>query len=261
MKDPLAATIDQIREQAKSLNLTVFYSSVPNDERRTIHWNDDHGGDWKSFLECARNAGIKLVYLHWEIFEQSELDDALGADTENEESQDEEDEALIAQIEQFQDRVGLTACLEIAFINDGISHIFYESADWLSKFEELIADDSEEIEDFDVKEPKVDAAVVNKWARELASHPKYSGCKSGDEREFLLEQIAGTEFPKIPLWPTIRRAETIFAMEIKDQEEERLSAQAREMRRQGLNMNAIAKKLKISRDRVSGLLAEGSGTK
>ena len=260
MKDHLATTVDQIREHAKSLNLSVFYSSVPNDERRTIHWNDDHGGDWKSFLECASNAGVKLVYLHWETFEQSELDNALGADTDKE-LQDEKDEALTAQIEQFQDKVGLTASLEVAFMSDGISHIFYEPADWLTKFEELIADDSEEIEDFEVKEPKVDAALVNKWARELASHPKYSGCKSGDEREFLLEQIAGTEFPKIPLWPTIRRAETIFAMEIKDQEEERLSAQAREMRRQGLNMNAIAKKLKISRDRVSGLLAEGSGTK
>lgn len=28
---------------AKSLDLTALYSSIPNDERQTIHWHEEHG--------------------------------------------------------------------------------------------------------------------------------------------------------------------------------------------------------------------------
>lgn len=79
VNDLLATTIAQIRELAKSLGLTIFYSSVPNDERRTVHWDEEHGGDWKNFLECAKSTGTRILYLHWEAFVESEVDEALAA--------------------------------------------------------------------------------------------------------------------------------------------------------------------------------------
>lgn len=175
-------------------------------------------------------------------------------------SSDQEDKVLRAQIEQFREKIGLTASIEVAFVTDGISHVYYEPAEWISTFEKLTPNDTDE-SDIEDEETKVDSAVVKKWAHQLASHPKYGSCRSDDQREFLLEQFAGEEVATLPVWPILRRAETIYLMEIKEQEEENLSTQAQELRNQGLNMNAIAKKLRISRDRVSGLLAEGSRTK
>jgi hypothetical protein len=266
VNDPLVKTIDQIREYAKSLDLIVFYSSIPNDERHTVNWDEKHGGDWKAFLECAKSANTRIAYLHWESFEESEVDEALVAlnnDAGDSQSEIKQDKLQRSEIEQFREKVGLTAFLELAFISNGISHIYCKTAEWIPKFEDLTANDretdkSEELED---NGQKADPAAVKKWARELASHPKYSSCRSDDQREFLLEQLAGEDVGALPLWQILRRAETIYLMEIKEKEEETLSTQARQLRDQGLNMNAIAKKLRISRDRVSGLLAEASEAK
>lgn len=259
--DPLATRVEQIRDHVKSLGISLFCGSVPYDEKRTVYWDEEQGGDWKMFLECAKAAGAKIVYLHWETFEESELDEALATELANGESAHVEGESLRAQIEQFRDKAGLTASIHLAFVSDGISHIFYEAAEWFTRFAELTEDDSEDEDRVAGREAKADPALIDKWARTLASHPKYSSCKSGDEREFLLEQLAGEAFSSLPLWPTLRRAETVYVMEIKEQEEERLGTQARELRNQGLNMNAIAKRLRISRDKVSGLLAEESKAK
>lgn len=147
----------------------------------------------------------------------------------------------------------MTASIELAFINDGISHLYYKAADWIAAFEELNNADAntDDAEDFDNGDSKADPAVVKKWARELASHPKYSSCRSDDQREFVLEQLAGEDIGSLPLWPILRRAETIYLMEIKEKEKESQAAKARSLRDQGFNMNAIAKELHISRDRVS----------
>lgn len=204
--------------------------------------------------------------MHWELFDESEVDEALTSlHTGDAESQSEtlEEKSLAAQIEQFRDKIGLTTSIELAFISDGISHIYYKASDWIAAFEELNSanTNTDDAEGLDNRDSTADPAVVKKWARELASHPKYSSCRSDDQREFLMEQLAGKDIGTLPLWPILRRAETIYLMEIKEKEEENLAAKARSLRDQGLNMNAIAKELHISRDRVSGLLAERSKTK
>jgi hypothetical protein len=76
------------------------------------------------------------------------------------------------------------------------------------------------------EEGRIDSALVSQWSRQLAGHPKYGSCKSDDQREFLLEQLTGENFTKIPLWTIIRRAETIYQFEMKDKEKETLSGQA-----------------------------------
>ena len=266
MNDPLAKIIDAVREHAKKLNLLVFYGAIRTSKKGTVSWDREHGGDWKSFLECSKSADTKIIYLHWWSFEGSDIEEALAAlDDDKDESQPEteEEKSIRAQIEEFRNKVGLVATVEIAFVTDGFSHIYYESADWVPTFEDLTADEAEtdQTGQFEDREQKADPAVVKKWARELASHPKYGSCRSDDQREFILEQLAGEDMVTLPLWPILRRAETIYLMEIKEKEEEALAAKARSLRDQGLNMNAIAKELHISRDRVSGLLAEGSKTK
>jgi len=259
VKDPLLDLTKEIRDHSASLGLTVFYSLVPEDEAHAVYWIEEHGGDWKNFLQCAKALDTRIVYLSWEPFEESEVDDALAQVDESNRDQDADESqrgSARAQIESFRKKAGLTAFVDIGFSIGGISHIYRKFPEWFDSFQELTADEPDEVHD--AGEERIDSTLVSKWARQLASHPKYGSCKSDDQREFLLEQLAGEDFAKIPLWPTIRRAETIYQLEMKGKEEERLSSQAQELRNQGLNMNAIAKRLGISRDRVSGLLAEGS---
>ena len=58
----------------------------------------------------------------------------------------------------------------------------------------------------------------------------------------------------LPAWDILKQAEKIYFIKVKPKEDERLKKEAEQLRDQGLNLNAIAQKLGISRDRVSGLL-------
>ena len=259
MADQLLKTIAEIRERASAFGLVVFYGWLYTEEAHTVHWNEEHGGHWKQFLECARALSVKAIYLNWAPFEEFQVDEALAgvegvlSDAQTTEMEKAELESQSKQIAKYRDKVGLTAIIDVAFEMGGMFHVYQETADWFDAFQELTAEEEEkQVEE----ETQVDKALVDKWARELASHAKYSSCKDYDQGAYLLEKLAGEGYEKLPLSDIFRRAETIYQFELKPQEEERLSQKARELRKQGLNMNAIAQKLGISRDRVSGLLAE-----
>lgn len=267
MEDALRKTVDEIHAKALALGLVVYYGWLHEEREHAVHWNEEHGGDWTDFLQCAQTLGAKVIYLDWAPFEDFQVDDAL-ADLENELAEDQisgsdksELEARYKQLEKYRERVGLTAVIDLAFVSQGVSHICQIRAEWFRTFEELTPEDEEDEGGQVEQDEKFDKALVDKWARALANHTKYSSCKNDDQREYLLEELAREEFGDLPLWPVLRRAETVYLLDVRPREEEHLGSQARELRKQGLNMNAIARKLGISRDRVSGLLAEGSARK
>lgn len=91
---------------------------------------------------------------------------------------------------------------------------------------------------------------MNKWATALASNPKYFTSK---HREYLLEQIAGGELSKLPLYEILRRAETIFDNDYRQTVETQRVEQIRHLREKELNLDAIALSLGLPRARVAGL--------
>lgn len=262
-RDVLLEKAKAIISLANTQELVVFYGWAHGSDQKTVNWNEEHGGDYAKFVECAKAIGAKLLYLNWAPFEDFEIDEAL----ENRERTitagdnlgvDQPDTAPSRrEIESYRDRVGMTAVIDLAFVHEDIVHIYQCFADWFEAFQQLtegLETDSDE-NGGHFPERVVDKALVKKWASQLASHPKFGMTRSGDQREFLLESIAGTEIDTLPVSDILARADTIYQFEIKPTEEERMRAKARELREQGLNMSAIAVKLGISKDRVSGLLS------
>jgi hypothetical protein len=258
--DPLLKTVEEIIGRAKSDGFVIFYGWAHGSKENTIYWNEEHGGDWNKFLGSAKALGAKVVYLNWAPFEEFQVDEAI-AEGSSEATDDRELEASAEieeqkkQIEKYCDKVGLTSIIDLAFVLDGVFHIYQLAADWFRAFEELTAGKEEAEEGEPVEEP-LDKVLVNKWAEALANHAKFGICKNYEQREYLLEKLAAEEYERLPLGYILRRAETLYLFEVRPKEEERLRAQAGELRKQGLNINAIALKLGIPRDRVSGLLAD-----
>jgi hypothetical protein len=87
----------------------------------------------------------------------------------------------------------------------------------------------------------------------VASDTGYITCRGS--RRPILEKIAGDEIENLRVYEVLSRAETIFQAEFREPAEEKLANEARALREQGLNLNAIALKLNISRDRASGMLS------
>ena len=71
----------------------------------------------------------------------------------------------------------------------------------------------------------------------------------------MLESLAGEGCESLPTRAIFERAETLYLFEVRPVEDGRLQKEVRALRKGGANMNVIAQKLGISRDRVSGLLS------
>ena len=255
MNDPLSQALEEIRKTGKASSLQIFCGYLAEDNNAlAVHWNLENGGDWKEFLVCAKTVGANILYLNWAPFEQFEIDDAVSK-LESEITEDtgpgDDKEKLLSQVRAFQQKVGLTCVIDLAFVANGVVHIYQETADWFDEFRGLIGDDDEDDDETEERKP-INKAVVNKWATALAGDPKFYTSK---QREYLLEKLAGEEFSKLPIYEILRRTETIFEVDFKQAAEGKLAEEIWELRNQGLNLSAIALKLGIPRDRVSGLMS------
>lgn len=254
MDDHLLKLVEQVKKAAESSEIRVFYGYLAEESSFTsVHWNSDHGGDWKSYLECAKALSVRVLYVNWAPFEQFEIDESIEAlrSKPDQGEQGKETEKAIAEIRQFQSKVGITCVVDLAFVANGVLHTFQETADWFDEFTDLApSDDEDEGEAQDHK--RINKAILEKWARDLASDPKYPVTKN---HEYLLETIAGKDFESLPSYQVLSRAAVIYQEEYKEAADQRLAAEVRALRDQGLNLNAIAAKLGMSRDRVSGLLS------
>jgi hypothetical protein len=252
--DPLLKQVDDIRLFVDSEKIPIFLSPLSGHEGATASWDEALGGDWKKFLGAAKSMGAKSVYLNWERFQEAEFTDArttIEAGFINNSGMD----VKVKDIEKFRACIGLTAVIEIAFIVDGVGHWYEQVADWFKAFEEL-TEESESSDQDDDPDDAVDKVAVQKWASELANDPRFRTCKNYDQREYLLEQIAGDDLGDLPAYDVLSRAESIFQLEIKPMLDERLSEEARALRNNGMTVNGIAQKLGIPRDKVSGMLNE-----
>ena len=143
MNDPLSKTVEEIRQAAKSGGLCVFFGRLVEGKLPTVHWNEEHGGNWEAFVECAKNLKAEALYLNWIPFEQFQVDDAVS-ETESKLADDETKTTRkrLDQIGEFKTKVGLICVIDLAFVAHGVAHIYEETADWFSEFEDLIPDDA-----------------------------------------------------------------------------------------------------------------------
>lgn len=260
--DLLLETTEQIVSLAKTKGLIIFYGWADGNNQKTVDWNEEHGGNWEKFLQSAAAVEAKLLYLNWAPFEEFQVDEAienLEASVQSGTDAGVEPNLLPKrhEIEKYRDKVGLTAVLDLAFIHQDVVHIYQSFAAWFQAFEELTEGlEQESLESGEAfTERVVDKSLVKKWALELANHPKFGTTRSGDQKELLLENIAGLEIDTLPVGHILARADSIYQLEIKPIEDERIRVKVRELRKEGLNISAIAVKLGISKDRVSGLLS------
>jgi len=253
--DPFTKFVDEITAHTKQEGLVLYYGLKEGTFDTAVYWNEERGGDWRKFLNVAKALGARVVYLNWSPFEEFQVDEALSSVPDDEEFDDPDSEERDQQIEAYREKVGLIAQIDLAFVVDGVTHIYRRSPDWFEAFQALVHEAGDEDEQ-ELPEPRVDKATVDKWARSLATHEKYAGCKTHDQRRYLLEQLAGDDYGTLPVNEVLKRADTVYTFEVRPEQEKELRARARTLREHGLNLNAIGQKLGISRDRVSALLAD-----
>lgn len=58
--DRLLKTVEEIVDHAQKEGLVTFYGLMQGSEEHTVHWSEEHGGDWKKFLGTAKALGARI---------------------------------------------------------------------------------------------------------------------------------------------------------------------------------------------------------
>jgi hypothetical protein len=254
MTDPLYKTLEDILKKAKADGARVFHGYIADADGATVARWDRESGGWQEFIACAKACGANILYVDKTVFEQSQIDEAASIFSEEpseEREGDEGNQSALRGIQEFETKIGLTCAIELAFVTNGVVHIYQETTGWMEAFEDLAGDDEQDDDGIDDRKP-VDRTLVNEWGKMLASDQRYPTTRN---HKYLLEQLSGDLFSTLPIYEILRRADTVFNAEFKVAADERLATEIQRLRSQGLNIDAIALKLGIPRGRVSGFMS------
>jgi hypothetical protein len=254
--DPLFDTVREVQEYCESRGLTVFSGFLTREHQTVAVWNVARNRDWRAFLDLAASRSAALIYLDWVTFEDHHVDDAFirGDDSAEAAEAEPQVDEYNRELDGFRTHVGLTGVLEIAFWAAGVWHVFEWQAEWFAEFERLV-----DAWDEGAYQPRrLPRTRLHDLANQLVNHPKYQVCRSKAQRRYLLEQLLGREFEAVrasDVGGILDRAEAMFELEIKPLERSYLRQRARELKAQGLSLDAIAGSLGVPRSAVKSLLA------
>jgi hypothetical protein len=160
---------------------------LPGEGGLSLLWPDQ---DCTRFLAVAKAAGARVIYARPTFFEESELPDA------------DEHPELYAQVRQF---VGQLSHFSVAFVIEGVLHVFTREEPWLAAIEDELGmgDDYDygfrahlatreaEREELERLQPQ-----ISEWATMLSEHPEYLGARSRNERT----ELAWHLIPQLREW-------------------------------------------------------------
>jgi hypothetical protein len=138
--DPLA---QEIQQYLSSEHFLVFHSmSRAEEESSMVFWDTERQPDYKAFLDCALQLGVRLVHLHVREFSPRHREEAL-LHLEECDLPREEKRALDKRINELAIYEGLTCALEISYDFDSRIYVFELRTDWYDDWHDVL----DEIED------------------------------------------------------------------------------------------------------------------
>lgn len=140
MKEPLEETKKEILNYIHQKGFNVFYGSI-GDLRNGVLWNPSQG-DWKEFVNIAKNEGIKtLIYDECILSEElAELSQTIN-EYETEYSDKKEDVQLLKEFrlklksfEEFSEKI---AWIHLSWIKEGIGYLLQLTSPWYEEFRDV----------------------------------------------------------------------------------------------------------------------------
>lgn len=143
MQSNLDTLAEEIRQYLSSEHFVVFRClSRTEEETSILLWDSEQTPDYRAFLDCALQLGIRLVHFHSRQFSVQHRQEALDQLEECELSR-EEKRALERRIKDLAIYEGLTCAIELSFDFEERTYLFELHADWYDEWHDVL----DEIED------------------------------------------------------------------------------------------------------------------
>jgi hypothetical protein len=142
----------EILEYLESQSFVVFHGySRLADTDSFVAWDTDRFPDFHSFVNAAKNAGIRLVVYHFREFTRTHVDEA-GERLEDCEVTVEEKRTMERRLRELRGYEGFTCAIELSFDFENRVYLFNLRADWYEDYLDLLEDIDASIPDEDGEE-------------------------------------------------------------------------------------------------------------
>ena len=138
MKANLNAMRTEIQAYLESRGLAVFHGFPRTfDDVAAVYWNTAAHTDYRAFLAAAEAAGVKLVTLYANEFNEALIDDALDR-LEDPAVPREDRRALEKRLRQLRAYAGFTCQIELSFDLAPRVYVFDLRTEWFEELSDLL---------------------------------------------------------------------------------------------------------------------------
>ncbi len=151
MKSNLESLRSEIRDYLESRNIAVFHGAAHGSEdSAAIYWDTEHYPDYRAFVAAAETAGVKLITLHADEFDEEVIDEAMDR-VEESALPREERRSVEQRLREMRGYSGFVCQIELSFHLGSIRYIFELRTDWYDDLNELMyrIDEADNDEDSD----------------------------------------------------------------------------------------------------------------
>ena len=149
MRSNLENLRSEIRDYLDSRNIAVFYGTArASEDSAAVYWDSDRYPDYRAFISAAETAGVKLLTLHANEFDEDVIDDALERLEESTLGRDER-RAAEQRLREMRGYSGFVCQIELSFDLGSRVYVFELRTDWYNDLSEMLyrIDDAFEEED------------------------------------------------------------------------------------------------------------------
>lgn len=262
----------QIRQAAVERELVVIDNMPQVFDLPGVEWEDD----WSVFLDCAKQAQVRLLYLkEWRYTPEEMIEDAVREEMGPLYDFDDSSTSGDTDIGGDETATWLRTCFREAtapwaihrgeifeissvWIRDGVVHHWRCEADWEQNHREAlelaIMKAKQTEQDNRRLRTEAEARKLSERALQMAQHPRFTEASNQEKRIFMASQL----FPDIDQWTARHVANQATLMHwwgIEPTEKAKVAQRAIALRAQGRSFNTIAAELKISEAKVKRILS------
>jgi hypothetical protein len=147
MRPNLDSLTEEIQRYLEAEHFVIFRGlSRAMDERNMVYWDASRYPDYKPFLDCALQLGVRLIHFHTREFTASHREEALEQ-LEEADLPREEKRSLEMRIQELALYEGFTCAIELSFDVDAKTYLFELQTDWYEDWHDILDEIEEALPD------------------------------------------------------------------------------------------------------------------
>lgn len=138
MRPNLDSLSEEIAQYLEAEHFIIFRSlSRSADDGVFVYWDTRKSPDYKQFLDCALQLGVRLIHFNPREFNSFHREDALEQ-LEEVELPREEKRELARRIDELRIYEGLTCAVELSFDFENRIYLFELQTEWYEEWHEIL---------------------------------------------------------------------------------------------------------------------------